>query len=78
MRFLHRSARPPVTEAPVAEATTTATEKETKEMGFTTDSRRDSDTESEEISKDAQAGVQRMEAVTKVWKKWHLVAAYLL
>ncbi len=30
------------------------------------------------INKDAQAGVQKAEAVTAVWSKTHLVLAYLL
>ncbi|GME45200.1 Siderophore iron transporter [Neofusicoccum parvum] len=29
------------------------------------------------ITKDAQAGVQKVEAVTAVWSKWHLILAYL-
>lgn len=32
----------------------------------------------EVIQKDAQAGVQRMEATTQVWSKKHLVAAYVM
>ena len=32
----------------------------------------------EGLSKDAQAGVQKMEATTKAWSKKHLIAAYIL
>ncbi|KAI1941920.1 MFS siderochrome iron transporter 1 [Ophidiomyces ophidiicola] len=37
-----------------------------------------SDADSDTISKDAQAGVQKMEATTTVWSTSHLVAAYVL
>lgn len=37
-----------------------------------------SDTDSEGISKDAQPGVQKMEATTTVWTTPHLIAAYVL
>lgn len=30
----------------------------------------------ETLSKDAQAGVQKMQAATTVWSKWHLITAY--
>ncbi len=30
----------------------------------------------EGLSKEAQAGVQRMQAATSVWSKWNLIAAY--
>ena len=36
------------------------------------------DTDAESIDKDAQAGVQKMEATTKVWKWSHVVAAYIM
>lgn len=32
----------------------------------------------EGLSKDAQAGVQKMEATTKAWSKKHLITAYIL
>jgi hypothetical protein len=32
--------------------------------------------ETETISKDAQGGVQAVEAAAQVWTKWHLAAAY--
>lgn len=32
----------------------------------------------EELSKDSQAGIQKIEAATTVWTKWHLIAAYAL
>jgi hypothetical protein len=76
MRSLHRSGRPQPTEVPVAEVDPTVSEHDTKEAGFTQD-RKDSSSD-DEISKDAQGGVQKMEAVTKVWSRWHLVTAYAL
>ncbi|KAE9372653.1 MFS general substrate transporter [Stipitochalara longipes BDJ] len=38
----------------------------------------DSDTDADEISLDAQPGVQNIEAITKVWSKTHLVIAYIM
>ena len=38
----------------------------------------DSDTDADEISLDAQQGVQNIEAITKVWSKTHLVIAYIM
>ncbi|KAI0479141.1 major facilitator superfamily domain-containing protein [Xylariaceae sp. FL0804] len=37
----------------------------------------DADTEVDAISADAQAGVKKIEATTKVWSRNHLIAAYL-
>lgn len=34
------------------------------------------DIDSDQISQDAQAGVQAVQAATKVWSKAHLIAAY--
>lgn len=34
------------------------------------------DFDSDQISQEAQAGVQAVQAATKVWSKWHLIAAY--
>lgn len=36
------------------------------------------DSDTDEISVDAQPGVQDIEAVTKVWSKTHLVFAYIM
>ena len=36
------------------------------------------DSDTDEISVDAQPGVQDIEAVTKVWSKTHLVLAYIM
>jgi hypothetical protein len=36
------------------------------------------DSDTDEISADAQPGVQDIEAVTKVWSKTHLVFAYIM
>jgi hypothetical protein len=36
------------------------------------------DSDSESISKDAQAGVQKAEATTQVWSRSHLIAAYVM
>ncbi|KAI1506387.1 major facilitator superfamily domain-containing protein [Biscogniauxia marginata] len=37
----------------------------------------DSDNDSDAVDKDAQAGVQKIEATTKVWSRSHLIAAYV-
>lgn len=34
--------------------------------------------EEEPLEKDAQAGVQGVQATTTVWHKWHMIAAYVL
>lgn len=52
-----------------------------KEAGTETKTVQDHDdaTDSDEaISKDAQLGVQKIEATTKVWSKQHLIMAYVL
>lgn len=36
------------------------------------------DSDDDIINKDSQAGVQKMEATTKVWSKKHLIAAYIM
>jgi hypothetical protein len=36
------------------------------------------DSDSDEISTNAQAGVQTIEAITKVWSKTHLIMAYIM
>ncbi|KAK3068166.1 MFS siderochrome iron transporter 1 [Teratosphaeriaceae sp. CCFEE 6253] len=59
--------------APVVEDETTAESK--TEAVHTDASARDSD--SEIVSQDAQAGVQKMEATTQVWTRNHLIAAYV-
>jgi len=48
-----------------------------KEVGIRT---QDVSTErgSDEISAEAQPGVQKIEAITKVWSKTHLVTAYIM
>jgi hypothetical protein len=48
-----------------------------KEAGATTDDVV-SDSESDSVSKDAQAGVQAIEATTSVWSKRDLILAYIL
>lgn len=37
-----------------------------------------SDSESDGISPEAQAGVQGIEAMTSVWSRSHLIAAYIM
>lgn len=37
-----------------------------------------SESDSDEISADAQAGVQKIEAITKVWSNTHLIVAYVM
>ncbi|CAJ2511705.1 Uu.00g073300.m01.CDS01 [Anthostomella pinea] len=64
-------------EQPVVEKTVPETD---KEAGLVTEQNPISDSESADvdaISADAQAGVQKIEAVTKVWSKNHLIAAYV-
>ena len=58
----------------VTEQSTDDTEKEVgvKNQDVSTDS------DTDEISADAQPGVQDIEAVTKVWSKTHLVFAYIM
>jgi hypothetical protein len=63
-------------EVPVAENTVTESEKHTKETGSAEDHHDGSD--SDEISYNAQPGVQKMEATTKIWTKPWLITAYLL
>lgn len=36
------------------------------------------DSDEEMIHRDAQAGVQKIEAITKVWSKKHMIAAYVM
>ena len=36
------------------------------------------DSDSEVVSQDAQAGVQKMEATTQVWTSQHLIIAYVM
>lgn len=43
-----------------------------------TTSTQDTDSNDEAIHKDAQPGVQKMEATTQVWSKKHLIAAYVM
>ena len=38
----------------------------------------DNDSDDELVHRDAQAGVQKMEATTQVWTKNHLIAAYVM
>jgi hypothetical protein len=38
----------------------------------------DNDSDDEPVHRDAQAGVQKMEATTQVWTKKHLIAAYVM
>ncbi|KAH8904771.1 siderophore iron transporter mirB [Coniochaeta sp. PMI_546] len=63
-------------EVSVAENTVTESEKHTKETGSVQDNHDASD--SDDISYDAQPGVQKMEATTKTWTKPWLITAYLL
>ena len=73
-RFLDR-----FRDVPVAEKTPDEQEKirNDKEAGvITTTNPTDSDDET--IDPDLQAGVRDMEAITTVWPKTHLIAAYVL
>ncbi|KAI0385614.1 MFS general substrate transporter [Hypomontagnella monticulosa] len=63
-------------EAPVEEKTTPAND---KEMGVVDDQARysETDTDPDSIDTKAQAGVQKMEATTKVWSRNNLILAYV-
>ncbi|EAS36082.1 siderophore iron transporter [Coccidioides immitis RS] len=70
MRSLLSHTKP---EVPVAEkADTKPTDAEAGKDDATSHS------DSEDISKDAQTGVQDMQAMTTVWSTYHLIAAYIL
>ena len=72
-------------EVPVAQEQQTESEKATNESGKQSpevvseskDHPHDG-SDSDEISYDAQPGVQKMEAITKTWTRGWLIAAYLL
>ena len=64
-------------EVPVAEAEQTESEKHTKESGLVQDVHEATDS-SDDISYDAQPGVQKMEATTKTWTMPWLITTYLL
>lgn len=49
-----------------------------KEPGVEVDRDQNSESDSDAISPDAQPGVQRVEAMTKVWSKAHLITAYVM
>jgi hypothetical protein len=63
-------------EVPVAEVEQTESEKHTKETGAAHDVHEASD--SDDISYDAQPGVQKAEATTKIWTMPWLITTYLL
>ena len=66
---------------PVAEQSSEQLEKNKadKEAGvITTTNPTDSDSESYKPDEDFQRGVQQIEAITSVWSKWHLIAAYVM
>jgi hypothetical protein len=66
---------------PVAEQSPEQLEKNKadKEAGVvTTTNPTDSDSESYKPDEDFQRGVQQIEAITSVWSKWHLIAAYVM
>jgi len=63
----------------VEAATERSTDENGKDVGIKSqDMPTDSETDSDEISLDAQQGVQNIEAITKVWSKTHLVIAYIM
>lgn len=67
-------------DVPVAEKSPEEQEKikNDKEAGvITTNHPTDSDSDSN-IDSDFQPGVKEIEAITTVWSKWHLIAAYVL
>ncbi|KAI1487056.1 major facilitator superfamily domain-containing protein [Biscogniauxia mediterranea] len=63
------------TEAPVTEKTPNEND---KEAGVVSQQHpNDNDSDGDAISAEAQAGVKKIEATTKVWSKSHLIAAYI-
>ncbi|KAI2632132.1 MFS general substrate transporter [Hypoxylon sp. NC1633] len=64
-------------EVPVVEKSNPVTDKET---GIVNDEARNSetDTDIDAIDSNAQAGVKKIEATTKVWSRSHLIAAYAI
>ena len=63
----------------VEAATERSTDDTNKDVGVKSqDVPTDSETDADEISLDAQQGVQNIEAITKVWSKTHLVIAYIM
>ncbi|KAH9907832.1 major facilitator superfamily domain-containing protein [Xylariomycetidae sp. FL2044] len=81
MRFPTSIDRLPGTaEAPVAEKP--APPEDDKEIGIVSQQAPPSDTGTESdvdaVSKDAQAGVRKIEATTKVWSTSHMITAYVL
>jgi hypothetical protein len=69
------------TEAPVVEnhvsPEKTATDKEANVISNTSNTSADGERDSDEVSLDAQAGVQNVEAMTKTWSRSHLILAYV-
>jgi hypothetical protein len=55
------------------EATTATTHSQPRSV-----TAQDNDSDDEPVHRDAQAGVQKMEATTQVWTKKHLIAAYVM
>jgi hypothetical protein len=76
MKDLSSSLRRRPHEVPVAEVQKTESDKYTGEKGAGHDVHDASD--SEELSYDAQPGIQKMEATTKTWTMPWLITAYLL
>ncbi|KAN0110811.1 siderophore iron transporter mirB [Hyaloscypha variabilis] len=71
------SSKPPTSE--VEAATEHSADDTDKEVGVKNqDVPTDSETDADEISLDAQPGVQNIEAITKVWSRTHLVIAYIM
>jgi hypothetical protein len=54
-----------------------ATDKEANVASDAVHSPSDADRDSDEISLDAQAGIQDVQALAKVWTKSHLILAYV-
>ena len=67
------------TEAPVPDPPEiTATDKEAGAINeATVNADVENEKESDEISADAQTGVQKMEAITKTWTRFDLIVAYV-
>jgi hypothetical protein len=71
------SSKPPNDE--VEAATQHSADDTDKEVGVKNqDVPTDSETDADEISLNAQPGVQNIEAITKVWSRTHLVIAYIM
>lgn len=67
----------PTPEAPIPSLVPEESKEATAEPQRASSSR-DSESDDETVHKDAQLGVQRIEATTRAWSKSHLILAYFM